>query len=493
MRYNWKRMLATAMALLLIALPVLGAAEADFDAGTLFNTLYEENYAGGRLIETTIRAKVDQITGASAEDVALAQKVLDLFELRVSALDDIDQQYTTVTLMLGGGVMVQALIKTDATGAYLVSEQLPGVTLRLPGNMAPSAQSSADMEALQNAYIDYFAIVAAWVSQKQVDREDLYVYEPVEIDESEVRDASALEMRCRVRPDDLKELLRMLADQFYNDNATQEAVTNLLASRGVTRADVRRIADQLPLWVSHELISTGDATDFVISYDDDMNIVGFDGKMPALYEKYPFKKGDLTYSRKTMEEGSAHRAKGTMEMQDGGKLAGELQAFIGDLFEDARKDEFTLSLAYTGAKGAGDVAVDIVTQNQYLAAADLDTYDGLGKFDVVESGGAAGDKLHGEYTIHSETKPVGELDFVCETTVQIDITDQLSMTVECVTASKEATPVTFPANEKQFDLEHLTESQRTELLGLLQEAAMPLMLKLMGKLPPELTQKIMAN
>lgn len=497
MRNGW----AALLALWLFAAPALGVAEVDYDAGTLLPTLKQEAYVGGREIVETVTLRVSQVTGMEPDLLAALQEAVEMLEIRISSVDDMDAKLYAVKILMAGEPLLDATVRWNEERIYITSSQLPGKTVTV--SMAEAAKhfpvhplltgkwgADEDMALLENQYIDYFAAVGGWVSNVQSEHEDLYAYEFTEMDETESRDASTTQMYSTVRSDELKKLIRDLANLFFEDENAQQAFANILAPYGATQASVRHFADQLPLVISHELGATRNSTEFTVFYDDNMDIVGFDGTMPAMYTKFFFDYGALQYSRKTLDEGVRHDVKGTMEFAGGATFTGESRQNVGDLMDDQQKTEQDIAIDYQDPANKAGLQYTIHTQEVYTAQEGLEVYEGKGNGEITRTQEGTSKKTNTEMTLHGETKPVGDWDFAHTKTIQTEVEGQATYEFTYTMISQEYVPADLSGNVA-YDLETLTEEQRAELENSLQTALMQAYFQLLAKLPSKLVQSAM--
>lgn len=497
MRKGW----AALLALWMFAAPAMGAAEVEYDAGTLLPTLKQEAYEGGREIVETVTLGLPQVAGMEPDVLAALQQAVEMLEFRISSVDDMDAKLCKVEILLKGEPLLDARVQWDAERIYITSGQLPGKTLTV--SMAEAAKhfpvhpllsgkwgEDEDMALLEEQFIDYFAAVAGWVSSVQSEREDLYVYEFDEIDETETRDFSSTQMHATVCPAEFKKLIRDMANLFFEDEKAQQAFANILAPYGATRASVRHFADQLPLVISHELEPAEAPTQFTVFYDDNMDIVGFDGEMPGMYSTFFFDYGKLRYDRKTQDEGVLHDAKGTMEFDGGASLTAEIQRNVGDLMDDQQKTEQDISIDYQDPANKNGLQYVIHTQEVYTAQEGLEVYEGTGNGEMTWTRDGKGEKINAVVTMHGETKPVGDWDFAHTETVQATAEDRFSYELTYTVISQEYVPVDLSANT-EYDLETMTEEQRAELDSSIQSALLQAYFQLFAKLPSELIQYVM--
>jgi len=489
----FRKVMALTLVLLLTLLPLAAWAEADFDPGTLYATLLDECFQDGRLVEGKVTLQINALP-ALDELEGVAAELLDGMELRFSAVDDYDQKFYSLVLLMAGEEVAGFRMREDAQGMRITSNLLPGMTLALPSGGGLMENEDVIM-LLSAAFLTYFVRVAAWVSQTETETEDLYVDEfPEDIEDTDTRDAFDRIQRSRVRSEHLKPLLRNLADTFYDDEESQQALANLLEPLGVTRADVRHWADELPLLIAYGLAVTDAATDFAFYYDDETgDIVGFDGVMPALFDPFFFEEGSLTYSRKTGMDDVRHTAQGVMQFGEGRSLTGDLQISYGEIIDDERRDEMAISLVFSDPVANEELRIVSTQQKLYLAQTDLDTCDSRLVIDIFSAEGEREEQFHVEMITHGETKPVGDADFAHSTVIDVDFEGVLSLTARYDVASSEYVPTEWLDEGDVYDFSALTEEQLGNLMAALSAVPFRLSMFVLAALPQEVMQTIIGN
>ncbi|MCL2877107.1 MAG: hypothetical protein FWF12_12725, partial [Betaproteobacteria bacterium] len=493
---------ALVLTLMLALTPTLApavAGEPDFDPGTLYATLLEEVFEAGRLVQGSVTLQVNDAAfleeAVGKELAGTLSELIGALELRFSAVDDYDQKLYSLTFLVAGQEVAGFRVREDAQSLRITSNLLPGMTLSMPAGSA-AGQGLLDNEDIMllvsAAYLLYFGRIAAWVSDTEEETEDLYVHEFVDdSQDTDARDAYDRIQHSRVRSEHLKPLLRDLADTFYADNESQQAVANLLEPLGVTRADVRRWADELPLLIAHQLAVTDAATDFSFYYDDDGTVVGFEGVMPRLLEPFFFDQATLTYNRKTGMDDVRHTAHGDIQFGEGRALAGDLYITYGEIIDDTRRDEVAVGFAYSDSAANGGFRLLVTQQDLYLAQRDLDTLDTRLTVDVIVAEGGDEEGLRMEMTAHGETRPVGGLDFAHSTVVDIDFGGAMSITARYDIASSAYVPVPWADAGEVYDLSDLTEEQMGTVTAALSAASFRALMFFLAAVPAELYQALM--
>jgi hypothetical protein len=225
-----------------------------------------------------------------------------------------------------------------------------------------------------------------------------------------------------------------------------------------------------------------------------MSVVGFDGAMPAMFGQFFFRNGKFTYGRRTDPYGVLHRSHGEIEWNDGTGLIGDMDRYVGDGIDSARRNETSAALRLT-VPGKKDGTLDIYLQNQYLAQDNLDVQDTVGKADFRPEGDEARQN-HLELTGHSETRQVGELDFARTDDVELlvvssEFGERIGLTARLEIGSREGVPPVMPEGNVEYDLASLTEAQKAELNLALQNVPTNLALTVLQHLPPEMVLQIM--
>ncbi|MCL2544393.1 MAG: hypothetical protein FWE77_00590 [Clostridia bacterium] len=501
MMRGFRKGMTLVLASMLALTPLMTAtalAEPDFDPGTLYATLLDEAFAGGRLVQGAVTLRVNDFAlleeAAGKETADAVAELIGGLELRFFGVDDYDQRLYALDFLVAGEAVASFRAREDAQSLRLTSNLLPGITLSMPAGLlgGQSLMENEDILLLVSAaYLLYFGRIAVWVSETEDETRDLYVHEFVEDSEdTDLRDAYDRIQRSRVRSVHFKPLLRDLADTFYADNDSQQAVANLLEPLGVTRADVRRWADELPLIIAHQLAVTDAATDFAFYYDGDGTVVGFEGAMPRLLEPFFFDHGTLTYSRKTGMDDVRHTAGGDIQLGGGRALTGDLHITYGEIIDDTRRDEMALGLSYSDPAQGGEFRLLIARQDLYWAQENLDTRDTRLTIDalLVENGGEEGRRV--EITAHGETKQVGGLDFAHSTAVEMDFGGEMSLTMRYDIASAEYAPTEWIDVGEVYDLVNLTEEQTRDVMTALSAAPFRGAMFFLAALPVEFLQTI---
>ncbi len=509
-----QKMLAMALALMMMCAPLLAYAtdEVPVDVEDTEFAQLDDEYAqapGGMLSERLGAAFYEgheiKLT-VKAQDFAMPEMMMDAPDAR-----EIAEMMTALLQAMRVDVSVvlheeQAIAKFDvriqdisvlrvaarvaADGVSIETSALPKKTLfirtALPamamqqfsgGNLYFSGlDDNPDAQAVFEAIYAYFEDqVAGWVSKWQIERGDLYTYDTEGEPATDTRDEAYVIMDSRIRPVDLKTLIRGLADKFYADDLLQQNVTNLLSGFGVTREMVRAFADQLPLDIA-ALEATDKPTEFTWAQDDMSGTVGFNGTMPAFFTRFPFKEGYLDYDRKTLDDGRHGHAVGEMEYPDGKLLQGDLTTFQGKP-EDGKTvigNDLTLTLvdeageqvfeAVSSTKGTitrteDSEALDITAeQTRKMQVIDIDALSKATEkvaaetaLPVAEQSAApqetAAEKLpmkeatqHTESHVAGSVRAVGDLDFEAEYTVEASVDGVRTGSVRYTAASGEYKP-----------------------------------------------------
>ena len=504
MNLGLRKVTALALALTLALVPWMGSAalaEADFDPGELYGLLLGEAFEGGRLLEGRATWQANDLTvleeGTGKELADAIAKLIDGLELRFSGVDDYDQRLYSLSLSAAGKEVVSFRVREDAESLRVTSNLLPGMTFVMPAETLTGQDLMENEDVVQlisAAYLTYFGRVAAWVSEIEEETADLYVHTFLdESDDTDVRDAVARTQSSRVRSSHFKQLVRDLTDTFYADSDSQRAVANLLAPLGVIRADVRRWADELPLLFSNGFEETDAATDFVFSYDDAGDIVGFDGVMPRMFEPFFFDEGSLTYSRKTGMDDVRHAVHGEARFGEGRLLAGDAQIVRGEIIDNTRRDEVSVGLAYTDSDAGGVFRAATVRQDLYLAQEGQDIHDMRLTVDVGVAEGEEEDSLRMEVTARGETEQVGDLDFAHSNVVEMDVSGMLSLTSRWDVASREYVPEEWADVGEVYDLSGLTDEEAGALMTALRVVPSRMIMLVIAALPAELMQTLMED
>ena len=351
------KLLALLLALLVMALPLGALAEEAAEPGTAMKTLIPESYANGREIVAGLGFSVDALPGLTTEQMEAISQIAGALKLYVTAAQTEGGETFYFSVQMQDQTVVDALLNVTEKDIELSTSLVPGKTFvtsleefekassaTLNGVNLASPEMMDLREMLVNDYVTYFYKVANWVSEVQYEHEDLYQYTDDYIDETETRDGVATQMHARVRNDDFRRLIRSLADTFYEDAELQEYIVNAFKDQGATTESVFEAGKSVCLAIAALEPNEG-ATEFVVSYGDDYETVGFDGTMPAMWKGFPFDVGTLSYSRKTLDESVRHTAEGHMTLREGvGSIDGTLALELGNLLDTGRTNKLDLNL-----------------------------------------------------------------------------------------------------------------------------------------------------
>ena len=500
----FRRLAALLLAMTIGLCPVLAQAEG-FTPGDTLPTLLAENIAAGREITVTLGMDVEKLA-VEGMDVQALSALLRAMEIQARYYDDFGTACVNLSLRLSGQEIadVDARIEEDNT-VILTTSLVPDQTLVVPGEWLAEQMGAQDrpavqalMEYMPMVYLTYFYRVGGWVSNVQMEREDLYVSVDDEVAATQERDASPQAMHYRVYNDDFLELLESVTFYFRDtDEEFKRVLANALAALGVTRGQLRRVTDMLftredlngpEHWITRtEYLSEEElaapvtfedvyylathmafsvktcqeeqidgVTDFIVSEGEDYDTVGFDGTMPQMWKDFPFENGAFTYNRKTLEgEGVHHTAQGHMDLiRSGYAVDGDLDFFWAEKNPSDFTNTFDIGMDFVRESDAFGFDAD-VSDRLYLEE-DMDIREWNATLRVYKD--ATVYTLVGE--ILSATQEI-EGDFANETHIRMTLDELLDASVSVRMSSGEYTEVVMP--EAQVNVETATQEEMDAL------------------------------
>lgn len=499
------KLLAAMLALLMLVMPLGALGETEVEPGTLLNTLLSENFENGHEVAAVLGFSVDALPGLTQEQTEAVAQIAQALNIFVTAADRKDAEECYLSVRLQDQEVANALLRVTKDGLEMTTSLTPGKTLvfswELMEEMSASPVNKVDVtspevqtliETLSNAYVTYFYALANWVSDVQYENEDLYQYTDDYIDETDVRDGVATQMHARVRHTDFRRLIRTLADTFYADEEVQEAIVDAFKNQGATPENVFEAGKSVCLAIAALEPNEG-ATEFVVSYGDDYEMVGFDGTMPAMWKGFPFDVGTLTYSRKTLDESVRHTAQGHMTLPEGvGSVDGTLAIEKGNLLDTGRTNSYDINLLVTDETEEPQV-MTVALSGQDAAYVDdgIDYLEGnlLANFSIADKAGTTSTayalNLAGKSGAWMEEDEVYSQSFLTLT-----VQDLLSASLTLDLYSQPYEPVDVSGYER-VDVAGLDEAGVTQLESELEAGMMQAAFQFMSLMPQEAMTTLM--
>lgn len=497
------KLLALLLALLVMALPLGALAEEAAEPGTAMKTLIPESYANGREIVAGLGFSVDALPGLTTEQMEAISQIAGALKLYVTAAQTEGGETFYFSVQMQDQTVADALLCVTEKDIELTTSLVPGKTFVTPLEEFEKASSatlngvnlaSPEMmdlrEMLVNDYVTYFYKVANWVSEVQYEHEDLYQYTDDYIDETETRDGVATQMHARVRNDDFRRLIRSLADTFYEDAELQEYIVNAFKDQGATPESVFEAGKAVCLAIAALEPNEG-ATEFVVSYGDDYEAVGFDGTMPAMWKGFPFDVGTLSYSRKTLDESVRHTAEGHMTLREGvGSIDGTLALELGNLLDTGRTNKLDLNLLVEN-KYDEVATFTVAAQNEAYQEDEIDYLTGNVQTNISLADKAGNTRM--AYALQgrgvSGTWKEGE-DVYSQSSVNLSISELMDVTLNLDLYSQAYVALDVSGYER-VDAAGLDDAAMTQLENELQTGVMQAMYQFMSLVPQEALTTLM--
>jgi len=395
-----KRILSFVLSAAMLLMPVVSLAEegvSSYSAGDLTVTAVSESYTAGNQINLNAVLGLDVEEGVTDERILALDKVLSGVQLHMSFYDDFGTARIHAQLNTGDTTLLSAdaLIYEDGS-AQIMSSLTGKLVLAVPAGGMDAAQPAytmADFDMTTDEGIEAFnALPAAerlritsddmisllinhllgWVSFTQMETGELYTFDDTYLEATEKRDAVAQRMLGKLDGYDFNRLLWNVTSTIADTTGDfQHAVADILAARGVTRYQARKVIDAIfteetvdpaldYVSTSYFIIENKDespieyddvsyffkklqkctdrlwceSTDNVltmdVSYDDFGGMVGFDAHLPVFTNVLPYE-GDFTYSIKTDDDWQRlHSAHGELQVYNDNRVIGDLDIQFGE-------------------------------------------------------------------------------------------------------------------------------------------------------------------
>lgn len=392
-----RRVLSFVLSAVMLLAPVMSVAEApvsNYYAGELTATAISDSYMGGNQLNLNAVLGLDLDESVQDATLAALANLLAKSTLRMSFYDDfgtarIHAQLDTDDITL---LSADALVYED--GSVQVMSNLTGkLVLALPAAGEGESVTMADfdmstpegvaafraldpMQRLKITGNDMISLiinhVLGWVSYMQMDNDgEFYTFDDTYLDATEVRDPVAQRMHGKIKADSFNTLLWNIATTVADTTGEfQQAITDLLVEKGVTRYQSRVFTDSIfqKEWLDPAIyfvqpsgliienkdespIQYGDVSYFfkkmqkctdllwetstdnvmtmTVSYDDFGGMVGFDAFVPVFTTELPYE-GNFTYSIKTDDDWQRfHTSHGELQVFDNNRVVGDLDIQFG--------------------------------------------------------------------------------------------------------------------------------------------------------------------
>lgn len=433
------RILALATSAALLMTPAASMAEeVGYYAGELTPVVIEDSYYAGQQINVNVGFGMGA-GDVQNEKLAALSRLLEKCKLSMSFYDDFGTARVRGNLTLDGMQLLtlDALIAED--GSVQAMTNLTGkYVLTLPEGSIVDGQLK--MEALNRNDKDYYDMtpeefkalpaadrlkitlddmgalllqhVLGWVSYTQMNTGRLYSFDDTYLDATETRDAVSQRMIGQVHTAEFIELLWNIACTINDEQGDfQQALADVLAGAGVTRAQMRNAIDaifteetidpsadyvettysvmqnnpddpcqyadvsyffkKLVKCIDHVWdYSTDDWLSLIVSYDDFGKTVGLDAKLPVFSTVLPYE-GDFVYSLKTDDNWQeTHTAHGELQVLGDNRIVGDMKMVKGQDVDGVNASSLngTLDLVNTVNGEAMGFAVDSVLTSTLNAA-----------------------------------------------------------------------------------------------------------------------------
>ena len=388
-----KRILALLLSAAVLLAPLGAAAEGYVvPAGEVTSTAISDFYVGGMQIDVTVDFGMEMGSAPSARAQA-AQALLEKTQLTLSFYDDFGTARVRGALTTDGVALLtldalvfedgSAQLKTNLTGEAVLT--VPAGTVTQNGiNLGALALSGGETEisfsdpafkelparerlnlALSDLQMMLMGHFLGWISYTQRDTGELYVFSNDYVDETDARDAVALQMICKIPPWHFMDLLTNILWTLRDEHGVlQQALADVLAEAGVTRYQVRQLVDGL---------LTQEEMDPAVDWVQPSATVYNDGALCT--------KDDIAYAIKKLDKSAEHVMEGTEELEE----------------------IMTLTIGYDDFGGLVAVDMDVPIISTYVP------YEGALNYSVKTDGnGQQRHTAHGELEVFNDNRLVGD-------------------------------------------------------------------------------------
>lgn len=391
-----RRILSFVLSAVMLLMPAMSVAEAagNYYAGELTATAIGDSYMAGNQLNLNAVLGLDLDESVQDATLSALANLLAKSTLHMSFYDDfgtarIHAQLDTDDITL---LSADAMVYEDGS-VQLMSNLTGKLVLALPAAVEGETVTMADFDMTTEEGVKAFRELPAgerlkitgndmislvinhvlgWVSYMQMDNDgEFYTFDDTYLDATEVRDPVAQRMHGKIKADSFNTLLWNIATTVADTTGEfQQALTDYLAEKGVTRYQSRMFTDTLftkekvdPAvdWVQpSDLIirdkdprriiyndvsyffkkmqkctdllwntSTDGVMTMTVSYDDFGGMVGFDAFVPVFTTELPYE-GNFTYSIKTDDAWQRfHTSHGELQVFNNNRVVGDLDMQFG--------------------------------------------------------------------------------------------------------------------------------------------------------------------
>ena len=417
-----RRILSFVLSAVMLLTPAMSVAEAagNYYAGELTATAIGDSYMAGNQLNLNAVLGLDLDESVQDATLSALANLLAKSTLHMSFYDDFGTARIHAQLDTDDITLLSADAMVYEDGSVQVMSNLTGkLVLALPAAAEGETVTMADfdmntpegvaafreldpMQRLKITGNDMISLVInhvlGWVSYMQMDNDgEFYTFDDTYLDATEVRDPVAQRMHGKIKADSFNTLLWNIATTVADTTGEfQQALTDLLAEKGVTRYQSRIFTDSIfqKEWLDPAIyfvqpsgliidnkdespIQYGDVSYFfkkmqkctdqlwenstdgvmtmTVSYDDFGGMVGFDAFVPVFTTELPYE-GNFTYSIKTDDAWQRfHTSHGELQVFDNNRVVGDLDIQFGQDVDGVNHSHF---------KGQADV----LNQNEGTSA-----------------------------------------------------------------------------------------------------------------------------
>lgn len=402
-----RRILSFVLSAVMLLTPAMSLAEAagNYYAGELTATAIGDSYMAGNQLNLNAVLGLDLDESVQDATLSALANLLAKSTLHMSFYDDFGTARIHAQLDTDDITLLSADAMVYEDGSVQVMSNLTGkLVLALPAAAEGETVTMADfdmntpegvaafreldpMQRLKITGNDMISLVInhvlGWVSYMQMDNDgEFYTFDDTYLDATEVRDPVAQRMHGKIKADSFNTLLWNIATTVADTTGEfQQALTDLLAEKGVTRYQSRIFTDSIfqKEWLDPAIyfvqpsgliidnkdespIQYGDVSYFfkkmqkctdqlwenstdgvmtmTVSYDDFGGMVGFDAFVPVFTTELPYE-GNFTYSIKTDDAWQRfHTSHGELQVFDNNRVVGDLDMQFGQDVDGVNHSHF---------------------------------------------------------------------------------------------------------------------------------------------------------